>query len=70
MWLEIPSWSCPHAPADLQAQPANMHARACLAAPACRLFTLLQTGRMRLDPKGGWKQTEAVQASEEWNDWV
>lgn len=26
-----------------------------------KLFTLLQTGRMRLDPKGGWKQTEAVQ---------
>ena len=29
--------------------------------PMCRMFTLLQTGRMKLDPKGGWKHTDAVQ---------
>ncbi|KAI7841479.1 hypothetical protein COHA_004873 [Chlorella ohadii] len=26
-----------------------------------KMFTLLQTGRMKLDPKGGWKHTNAVQ---------
>ncbi len=36
-------------------------ARVSISPPMCRMFTLLQTGRMKLDPKGGWKHTDAVQ---------
>lgn len=52
MWLEIPSWSCPHAPADLQAQPANMHADACLAAPCLQAVHAAADGAHEAGPQG------------------
>lgn len=57
-WTTCPPPAQPAAarPATPPAQPAARR-----ATPHCRLFTLLQTGRMKLDTKGGWKHTEAVQ---------
>ena len=44
------------------ADPCFPHQHHCRLA-ACRLFVLQQLGQMKLDPKGGWKETTATQAS-------